>query len=30
MENISNINQTTKKRTYIDSFGSSPTDKKLF
>ena len=30
MENISNINQTTKKRTYIDSFGFSPMDTKLF
>ena len=30
MENISNINQTTKKRTYIDAFGFTSMDTKLF
>ena len=29
MENISNINHTTKKRTYIDAFGYIHMDKKL-
>ena len=30
MENISNYNHTTKKRTYIEAFGFIPFDKNIF